>query len=155
MSRPFTKYSAKPTFAQFNEPLVSNEYINRKRKNNVCSAYFCQKNKNLNSQSNYLFINNINNSRFKTCKNTINKSQLYINLITKLDLSSNISGETIPVISDLSYNTSPVIINDSVIPFLTYNIDPSGYLFGNSPCGINNFENYIVYNHIKKYIVYI
>ena len=143
MSRPFTKYSANPTFAKFNEPLLSNEYINKKtNKINFCFQNSCNKNKNLYSQSNYLFEKRYNSLRLKTCYNTVNKTQLYINLITKLDLSSN----SFPIISDLSSNNFPVIIDKTVVPFLTYNIDPSGNLFGNSPCGINNFENYIVYN---------
>ena len=32
------------------------------------------------------------------------------------------------------------------IPFLDYNIDPSGNLFGNTICGINNWEKYMVYD---------
>ena len=28
-------------------------------------------------------------------------------------------------------------------PYLTYDVDPSGNLFGNTICGINNFVNYM------------
>ena len=141
MSRPFAKYPAKPAFAQFNEPLEANEYIaNKKIKYSFCSPNICHPNKNVFSQSNYLFLRRANNSAFYPCKNSIDKTQLYINLITKLELNS------VNVISDLSGNTSPVIIDTSVVPFLKYNIDPSGNLFGDTPCGINNFENYLIYN---------
>ena len=147
MSRPFAKYPAKPAFAQFNEPLDANEHIaNKKIKYSFCSPNICHPNKNVYSQSNYLYLKRANNMAFYPCKNSIDKTQLYINLITKLDLGSNVDGVKIPVISDLDGNTSPVIIDDKVIPFLKYNIDPSGNLFGNSPCGITNFENYLVYD---------
>lgn len=141
MSRPFAKYPAKSTFAQFNEPLEANEYIaNKKLKYSFCSPNICHPNKNVYSQSNYLFLRRANNLAFYPCKNSIDKTQLYINLITKLQLNN------VNVISDLSGNTSPVIIDTNVIPFLKYNIDPSGNLFGDTPCGITNFENYLIYN---------
>ena len=155
MSRQYKNFQANKTFAQLNESFDANEYImNKRSKYRVCSRGICEKNKNLTTQNNYLSNIKDNNLLLNSCKNSIDKTQLYINLITKLDLSSNISGDTIPVISDLSGNIYPAIIDNDNIPFLTYNIDPSGYLFGNSPCGINNFENYIVYNNIKKYLVY-
>lgn len=148
MSRPFAKYSAKATFAQFNEPTDSSEYIiNKKAKYAFCAPNICHPNKNVYSESNLLLLKRANYLRFYPCKAAgIDKTQLYINLITKLDLSGNI-----PVISDLSGNTYPVIINTTVTPYLKYNIDPSGYLFGNDVCGINNFENYIVPLNNKTY----
>jgi hypothetical protein len=30
--------------------------------------------------------------------------------------------------------------------FILYKIDPCGVLFGNTTCGINNYQNFIVYN---------
>jgi hypothetical protein len=69
---------------------------------------------------------------------------LYYNLYTKLDLS-DLSGNT-PFIFDLSYNTFPALINNTDTPYLEYNIDPSGVLFGNTTCGINNYLNYVVYD---------
>ena len=59
-----------------------------------------------------------------------------------MDLN-DLSGNT-PVISTLSGNF-PVTINTET-PFLQYNVDPSGNLFGNTVCGINNFLNYVVYD---------
>jgi hypothetical protein len=62
-----------------------------------------------------------------------------------MDLSGNI-----PIVEDLNTNTYPVFIDENVTrPYLKYHIDPSGNLFGNSVCGINNFENYIVPNLTK------
>jgi len=141
MSRPFAKYPAKPAFGVFKEPQIASDYIiNKKTKYTFCNPNICYPNKNIGSQNNYLSLKHANRLENYQCVNSINKTQLYINLITKLDLSN------VPVIEDLSGNTYPVIIDPNITPFLKYNIDPTGDLFGNTPCGINNFENYLVYN---------
>lgn len=143
MSRPFSNYSAKPTFGKVNEPLDANEYIkNKKTKYSFCTPNICHPNKNIYSQSNLLLLREANNLAFNPCNN-FDKTQLYSNLYTKLDLS-DLSGNT-PVISDLSGNF-PVNIKTDVTPYLTYHIDPSGNLFGNTPCGIDNYLNYVIYD---------
>jgi len=142
MSRPFAKYPAKPTFAQVKEPLDASEYIrNKKTKYSFCSPNICHPNKNVYSQSNLMNLKRANNLAFYPCKNTFEPDQLYSNLYTQLDLSGNVL-----VIADLSGNVYPTPISTTVTPYLTYNIDLSGNLFGNTVCGINNFENYIVFN---------
>lgn len=144
MSRPFSNYSAKPTFAQVNEPVDAGQYIiTKKTKYSFCQPNICHPNKNVYSQSNLLMLKAANTMKFYP-SNDFDKNQLYINLYTKLNLS-DLSGN-IPVISDLSSNIFPVIINTSVTPYLTYNIDPSGVLFGNTPCGINNYVNYLTFD---------
>lgn len=141
MSRPFSNYSAKPTFSQAFEPLEAGEYTkNKKTKYTFCAPNICHPNKNIYSQSNLLLLRQANTLRFYPFDN-IDKSQLYSNLYTKLDLSY-LSGNT-PVISDLAGNTFPVLIDRTVAPFLKYNIDPSGNLFGNNVCSINNYLNYV------------
>jgi hypothetical protein len=141
MSRPFAKNNGKTTFEQFKEPLDSGHYtLIKKTKYSFCNPDYCHPNKNLYSQSNYMLLKRANDFRLNPC-DYIDHTQLYINLITKLDLSNNAT-----VVSDLSGNIHPIIIDTTVEPFLKYNIDPSGNLFGNTVCGINNFENYIVYN---------
>ena len=140
MSRPFSKNNGKTTFAQFNKPLNSGEYTSiKKTKYSFCKPDYCYPNKNLYSQSNYMLLKSANNLKYKPCD--IDPTQLYINLITKLDLSDNVV-----VVTDLSNNNYPVIIDTTIDPYLNYNIDPCGNLFGNTVCGINNFENYISYN---------
>jgi hypothetical protein len=62
--------------------------------------------------------------------NTFNKTNLNRNLVTKLNLLNVTVIDTIP----------------STDPYLAYNIDPSGALFGNSVCGFNNYVNYLEYN---------
>jgi hypothetical protein len=144
MSRPFSNYSAKPTFAQVNKSLYASDYIaSKKTKYSFCNSNICYPNKNITSESNLLLLKKANILAFYPYNN-FDKTQLYSNLYTKLDLS-DLSGN-ISIISDLSGNTFPVIINTSVEPFLKYNIDPSGVLFGNTPCGIDNYLNYVVYD---------
>jgi hypothetical protein len=150
MSRPFSHYSAKSSFANVNEPLDASSYTEKKRlKSTFCQSDLCYPNKNMGSQSNFLFLRSTN-STFNPCVN-FDKTQLYINLYTKLDLS-DLSGNT-PVISDLSGNTFPVIIDTSVTPYLKYNIDPSGVLFGNNTCGIDNYLNYVKYDITSNSVI--
>jgi hypothetical protein len=140
MSRPFATYNGKRTFKQVNEPLTSRDYIQlKKTKYSNCYPNYCHPNKNQGSQNNYLLLLRANHIALNPCPE-IDKNQLYINLITKLNLND------VPVISNLSDNSYPVQISTSVIPYLTYNIDPSGNLFGNTICGIDNWQNYVRYN---------
>ena len=144
MSRPFSHNSAKSSFAQVNETIDASSYIEKKRlKSRFCKPDICQPNKNIGSQSNLLFLRTVNISTFYPCVN-FDKTQLYTNLYTKLDLSE-LNGVT-PIISDLSGNTFPVIIDTNVTPYLKYNIDPSGVLFGNDTCGIDNYITYVRYD---------
>ena len=79
--------------------------------------------------------------RVYPCLNSIEKANLNINLITKLNLTG------VPVIQDFSGNKiCPTTITTTTTPYLQYNIDPSGNLFGNTICGINNWEKYMVYD---------
>ena len=40
----------------------------------------------------------------------------------------------------------PAPLDTTSISYLDYTIDPSGNLFGNTVCGTNNFQNYLVFN---------
>jgi hypothetical protein len=145
MSRPFTPYSAKPTFAQVNESLTAREYI-LKKKNiyRFCAPNICHPNKNIGTFDKYYGLRSANVLKFYPNKDFLDKRQLYSNLYTKLDLH-DLSGNT-PVISTLS-GTFPANIDITIIaPFLEYNVDPSGNLFGNDVCGIDNYLNYVVYD---------
>ena len=142
MARPFTNSSsANKAFGVFLQPQNAGDYIyNKKVKSTYCNANICTPSLTVGSESNYLLFKRANKLRVYPCLNSINKANLNINLITKLDLSGNI-----PVIQDASGNT-PSTITISTTPYLEYNIDPSGNLFGNTICGINNWEKYMVYD---------
>ena len=88
-----------------------------------------------------------NNSVY-CCKELCNKCSidptlLNNNLIKKMDLKGVNVLQTIYPIQDPVSNTT---INPSSVFYLTYTIDPTGALFGNSPCGINNYPNFMGYD---------
>lgn len=142
MARPFkNSSSANKAFGVFSESQNAGDYIyNKKTKATYCNANICTPSLTVGSESNYLLFKRANRLRVYPCLNSINKANLNINLITKLDLTN------VPVIQDFSNNDIPIIISTEDVPFLDYNIDPSGNLFGNTICGINNWEKYMVYD---------
>lgn len=134
-------FSGKSAFGTFSEPLEASEYIyNKKAKSTYCVTNNCAPKIGIGSQGNLLLLRRSNKLRIYPCKNTINKANLNINLITKLDLKG------VPVIANFVTNLVPTTIENDAIPYLDYNIDPSGNLFGNTICGVNNFVHYMVYN---------
>jgi hypothetical protein len=140
MRHSFKSNPGKRSFGVFAEPLDASEYIyNKKARASFCIANNCPPRNKVGSESNLLLFKRSNRLQLYPCKNKINKANLNINLITKLDL------ESVPVIEDMSGNV-PSTITSTAIPFLDYNIDPSGNLFGNTICGVNNYVNYMVYN---------
>lgn len=141
MAYSFNTNSGKTAFGVFKEPQNAGEYIhNKKAKTSYCFATGCTTNIKVGSQSNKLLFGLANKLIAYPCTNSIDKTELYINLITKLDLKD------VPVIADFSGNVVPTAINTSTVPpYLTYNIDPSGNLFGNTVCGFTNYVKYMVY----------
>lgn len=141
MANSFNSNSGKKAFGVFTEPLQAGEYIyNKKAKATYCVTNNCIPSVKVCSESNLLLYKRSNFLTYSPCRNYINKANLEINLITKLNLSE------VPVIADFSGNIVPTTISSSVIPYLTYNIDPSGNLFGNTICGVNNYVRYMQYN---------
>jgi hypothetical protein len=141
MARPFKNIPARPAFGGFFEPLEAGEYIlNKKARTTYCVTNNCPPRVKIGSQNNLLMFRRSNRLSVYGCKNAINKANLNINLITELDLAD------VPVVADMSGNVVPVAIKNDAIPYLDYNIDPSGNLFGNSVCGINNFVHYLKYD---------
>ena len=141
MARSFKTYPGRPTFEVFNEPLDAGEYIkNKKALTTFCSANVCKPSRKVNTQSNMLLLNRANYLNYYSCGN-IDTTNLYVNLLTKLDLND------VPVIQD---NNAPFNSPTDIVPgatvYTNYIIDPSGNLFGNTTCGVNNYENYLVYN---------
>lgn len=127
------------SFGVFSEPQNAGEYIyNKKTKATYFKAKVGSSSQKIGSESDLLLFKRANKLRCYPCTKSINTANLNINLITKLDLTN------VPVIQDFSNNDVPTTITTTAIPFLDYNIDPCGNLFGNTICGINNFVNYMM-----------
>jgi hypothetical protein len=147
MAHSFKTNSGYRSFGVFSEPLDAGDYTyNKKARASFCVANNCIPAVKVGTQSNLLLFNRSNVLSVYPCKNSIDKTELNINLITQLDLSG------IPVIQNLNNNDVPTPIIPTTManastnyPYLTYDIDPSGNLFGNTTCGINNYVNYMVY----------
>lgn len=145
--RLFPTYPARPTFGVNVGVQNAGDYIlQKKAKRSYCNVSLCKPINNVKSQSDLLTLNKSNYLFNKCISRSFNKTNLNVNLFTKLDLKD------VKVIADTSTGQSPVFINlvTKNPPYITYTIDPCGTLFGNTICGVNNFQNYVVYN--KPYV---
>jgi hypothetical protein len=145
MAHSFKTYPGKPTFGSNKESINAGDYIlNKKAKATYCKSLSCPPTYNkVQTQGE---LNLLRTSQYLTNANhrlPFNKSNLNINLVTKLDLT-NVEC----VIADVSGNVCPTTIDYLEIPnfYTRYVIDPCGQLFGNTICGVNNYENYLIYN---------
>lgn len=166
--RLFPTYPARAAFGENTKVQNARDYIlDKSAKTNFCNTKFCDplKKVKVSSQSDLLLLrktktlnyytslikqpNNSNYINSNYVSNRIptydfNKSNLNVNLITKLDLKdvrvikNNLTGQT----------PTPIILNPSSgIPYYdNYIIDPDGVLYGNTICGVNNYEKFMVYN---------
>ena len=135
------------TFGQLNGGTNAGSYIDSTSARSQFCPLHCQ------SVRNYAQLNTLRNATRYTYngnRNTLqsNKNALVSGLNTKLDLID------VSVISNLTTNVSPTSISNTAIPYLTYNIDPNGSLFGNTPCGQSNFTNYKVPNNFNLKKIY-
>ncbi len=149
MAHSFKSSTGGKTFKVFAESSSSGVYTyNKKARASYCIKNKCPINVNAGSQGNLILFNKARllNANISRCIRTLeyDNTELYINLITKLDLSGNL-----PIITDLSGQAHPVSIdasNNPLPPYLTYDVDPSGVLFGDTICGINNYVRFMVYD---------
>jgi len=140
-SRPFKPYMGKNTFGVLKESQDAGQYIlNKTATTSFCSPNVCVPSRTLASQSSRLILRKANRIYFSRCQDPYNTANLNINLVTVLDLSG------VPVIIDTSGNTYPANLDVTSIPYLDYTIDPSGNLFGNTVCGADNYQNYLLFN---------
>ena len=142
MAHAFQKFPANVAFGRIKEPNCASDYIYNKKS----LIAFCIENKNFNckkswTQGEYLLYNNAQNYTLNLSSKFYNTSNLASNLFTKEDLSFVCS------VVDTSGNCSPKFGNTTTsggFPFYWgYVIDPCGTLFGVSPCGVNNYANYM------------
>jgi hypothetical protein len=129
------------TFRKTREPNYASDYIYNKKS---LMAYCIEKKdfnckKWWNQGELFLYNNGQYLATYGKCS-PYNTSNLGSNLYTKLDVSG------VCVITDTSLNACspkisaiPVLTSQSQPLYYRYNIDPSGQLFGRSPCGVNNY----------------
>lgn len=143
MAHSFKTNNGVTTFGVFKEPQSSGDYIlNKKAKTVYCNPNICIPVKNVGSQINLNRLRLSNYLKYYKCKNSFNKRNLNVNLITQLNLMD------VPVLQNNATLVSPTTMTETsnVIadnPPYTYTIDPSGNLFGNTTCGINNYVGYM------------
>jgi hypothetical protein len=135
--------SGREAFGNFLETKDAGDYIQNKknRHTTICTKSTCVPKTSVANQGDYLLRKRaINNYYYGNIDNTQSiKTDLNYGLVSKMVLSG------ISVIKNNTTGESPTTLNPSVYaPYFQYTIDPSGNLFGNSICGINNFENYAV-----------
>lgn len=131
------------TFQQLKESQYAGDYLVNKK----ASLLYCKNNKCNNvgkckthwNEGDYLLNKK---ARDSVLLGTIfNKKELYAGLITQ----ENLKG--VPVIQDAATLKSPTpidVADSSSGPFYqTYTIDPDGFLFGNTVCGVNNFVQFM------------
>ena len=139
MSRTFQVIPARPAFGNNNNndiTYASDLIKNKVALTNYCNTIRCKNTRNVKNQSALISIKRLENSSGLCCCNPpvmFNKANLNIGLFSKLDLTNV---DTI--------NTTE--INPCFPFFYNYTIDPNGQLFGNGPCGVNNWTRYMVYN---------
>ena len=141
-SRPFKPYMGKNTFGVLKESQDAGKYIlNKTASTSFCAPNVCVPNRATTSQSSRLILRRANKIYFSRCQDPYNTANLNINLVTKLNLSG------VPVIQQSATPYSvPTQLDITSIPYLDYTIDPSGNLFGNTVCGTDNYQNYLVFN---------
>lgn len=139
--------TGKAAFSSFNEPETSGtNTTNKTSTTSYCNTCITSNNKFNSSSERLLYklsyhLNTVPNTSY-------NKSNLSSNLVTKLDLQ-NLDSTIVPVIEKNGIPpTVPtdIVITPSTISYLEYTIDPCGNLFGNTPCSLNNYRQYLVYN---------
>ena len=120
-------------FGANRESVDAGNYIQKKKaRATYCNSNVCIK-KNTGTYENYNLLRGA--QQLDKCSLPFDKYDLNRNLFTQLDTSG------LCVLRDASNNACATTIDPSLNIYDSYIIDPSGDLFGNSFCGINNFVN--------------
>ena len=163
MSNSFKSVNGKRTFGGFKESSSSSDYVNKKRIQQIfCNSDLKSK---VVSQGDLQLLRRANFSKYY-CPDAIDTTNLNINLITRLDLTgvsviknniTNASPTPIEagsssivetILALIAAQFDPTLINgltQSVPAYLQYTIDPSGALFGNTVCGLNNYTRFMTF----------
>ena len=142
MAHSFQNIPAKPCFGANRESIEAGDYIQKKKaRATYCNSNVCIK-KNTGTYEKYNLLHAAQQLDTYNCYLPFNKYDLNRNLFTELDTSS------LCVLRDTSNNACATRIDPSLNIFDSYIIDPSGVLFGNSVCGLNNFVNLMKKNEL-------
>ena len=133
MAHSFQNIPAKPCFGANRESVDAGNYIQKKKaRATYCNSNVCIK-KNTGTYENYNLLRGA--QQLDKCSLPFDKYDLNRNLFTELNTSG------LCVLRDASNNACATRIDPSLNIYDSYIIDPSGDLFGNTVCGINNFVN--------------
>lgn len=130
--------SGKETFRQINQSTNAQDYILSK-KNKTIASNIASSRKVKNYQDFYISKQQNNNNPKLSLFNNLkaNKNNLVSGLYTDADLKN------INIMATATTNISPAPVSLTYTPYTQYKLDPSGNLFGNNICGLNNIINYI------------
>lgn len=143
--RLFKPYSGKTTFESLIEPMQAGDYATLKGAASLkrCILNTCgHTRRGVLPQSIHLLLKRTKSLYCSLCRDPYNPASLNNNLITQLNLLG------VPVILENETHAAPAYLSAAVIPYISYRIDPSGNLFGNTICGANNFTEYVEYTNI-------
>ena len=137
-----TTTNGRQTFGQSSPNQTAGDYIlNKKAKSTFCNSKICLPRTPTSNQADYLLLKNKNYARYSNVTNPqgTSKNDLVSGLTTTINLLN------VPVIQNTT-GVSPTTISTSSIPYLTYVIDPSGVMFGNNICGLNDINDFRIIN---------
>lgn len=150
-TRLFPTSPGKAAFGSLKTGQTAGDYIsNKKAKNTYCNISLCRPYNKVTKQSDLLLLNQANYLYRKCNSYNFNKTNLAVNLITRLDLTgvkviaSQVTGQSPTTLIEFNNSTSSYL--DQNPYYILYKIDPCGELFGKTTCGINNYQDFVVYN---------
>jgi hypothetical protein len=138
--------TGKEAFGNNKQEQSASDYIsNKSAKANYCKNRICLPRTSIKDQSSYLLLKRANYLKYYKKIDEIRaiKCSLPSGLITTIQLKD------IVVIENIEGQT-PTTISVTSLPYLDYIIDPSGTLFGDTVCGLNNIMDHRVFNDTLK-----
>ena len=135
---------ASRTFGTLKKNLYQDDYIYNKHHRTVfCKDLKCERPFTVAKQSDYIYIKRVQNSRFKNLNGDETSSGVFrvqdLNRVNPVQLVYSPNPKLYTC--DSSFNPIPITADNTTF-YKTYNIDPCGTLFGNTPCGLLNYTNF-------------
>ena len=137
-----TTVNGSKAFGHLSSMRFASDYISKKKATLLlCHSKICLPKTQSINHTNYLLLKKTNYTKYSNATNPqgTNKNQLASGLTTRIDLLN------VPVIQN-NTGESPTTLNSSSIPYLSYVIDPSGVIFGNGICGLNDINDFRIIN---------